>query len=183
MTQPPTSRRYSHNRSHSATRSTRPAVPQYDRSVASSNSYRQSPKAAPPSPLGPSHRAQSFDQSVKSAPGATASSRRRSSSAQRYPPQHTNVPQHRRPQSSTSLSGISATRQSSAGTVYENSSIISAPSFSSHHSREIREPTNTRPASSKRVVRDQSPSNNRRSPSEKSIKAARVTRRLIEGTR
>ena len=181
MSQPPTSRRYQQSRSRSATRSTRPTVPQYEQrsSIGGNSKSRQSPKAGPPSPL--SHRTQSFDQSVISAP-ASISSQRRSSSAQRFPPQPISIPQHKRPQTSHgSLSGISTHRQSSTGTAYENGSIISVPSFNSYHSREIREPTNSRPAPPKKVVRDQSPINIRRSPSEKSIKATKATRKLIEG--
>lgn len=168
MTQPPSSRHYPQPRSRSATRASRSASMPYDRNPAGASKSRQALTTAQPSPL--NHRAKSVDRK-------TAQSRKRSSSIQRHP-QPLNTTHHQRPQHYNSITGISTHRKSSSA--LENGSVLSAPSFHSYYSREFREPTNSKPVV-KKVTRDQSPANSRKSPSEKSQKSTKTTRKLIEG--
>lgn len=168
MTQPPPSRHYPQPRSRSATRAPRSASMPYDSRTTVSNKSRQALMPPQPSPL--NHRAKSVDRK-------SMQSRKRSSSIQRHL-QTSNTSQYPRTQPPPGLTRIAIHRRSTSA--LENGSVLSAPSFQSYYSREFREPTNTKPVM-KKVARDQSPANSRKSPSEKTQKNTKTTRKLIEG--
>eukprot|EP00980_Cylindrotheca_fusiformis_P020953 scaffold7970_cov118-Cylindrotheca_fusiformis.AAC.9 len=165
MTQPQQLRQYP--RSRSATRAPRSASISSDRTSSATKSH-QTLMSAHPSPL--ILRATSMDREIYP-------SRKRSSSVQRYRPS-SNVPQHQQTQQLSSVTGIANIQRSSSAT--ENGSVISAPSVFSHYNREFREPMSSKHVA-KKMTREQSPANSRKSPTEKSQRTTRATRKLIEG--
>lgn len=155
-------------------------APMRSRSVSSrsrSTSYERLP-----SDENRSHQ-QTFSTPQKAQSQKSNHTRRRSYSGQKS---SQSASRSRQRQLTQSQSGTSSVASSSIASSHrrrataDSFSVVSGPSVSSY--REFREPANSKPTvSTKKVVRDQSPSSSRRSPTDKSVKSTKITRKLIEG--